>query len=217
MNKQKIKLYNILKYPLLFIFVMWGVKFFEGYFEISFIEYGVLPRDISGIKGVLLSPFIHKDFKHLINNTFPIIVLGSLLSYFYKKNYKSIFPMLYIVSGILLWGIGRTSFHIGASGIIYALASFIFFSGLISKNKNLAALSLIVIFVYGSLIWGLFTIQLEMSWEGHLSGFLSGLIFAWSYRNELPVRKKYQWEIDEEIEEKAQENSIKINYEYKEK
>jgi len=217
MNKQKIKLYNILKYPLLFIFVMWGVKFFEFYFEISFVEYGVLPRDISGIKGVLLSPFIHKDFKHLINNTFPIIVLGSLLSYFYKKNYKSIFPMLYIVSGILLWGIGRTSFHIGASGIIYALASFIFFSGLISKNKNLAALSLIVIFVYGSLFWGLFPIQLEMSWEGHLSGFLSGLIFAWSYRDELPVRKKYQWEIDEEIEEKAQENSIKINYEYKEK
>ena len=97
------------------------------------------------------------------------------------------------------------------------LASFIFFSGLISKNKNLAALSLIVIFVYGSLFWGLFPIQLEMSWEGHLSGFLSGLIFAWSYRDELPVRKKYQWEIDEEIEEKAQENSIKINYEYKKK
>ncbi len=217
MIKQKIKLYNILKYPLLFIFVMWGVKLFEVYFEISFVEYGVLPRAISGIKGVLLSPFIHKDFKHLINNTFPIIVLGSLLSYFYKKNYKSIFPMLYIVSGILLWGIGRTSFHIGASGIIYALASFIFFSGLISKNKNLAALSLIVIFVYGSLFWGLFPIQLEMSWEGHLSGFLSGLIFAWSYRDELPVRKKYQWEIDEEIEGKAQENSIKINYEYKEK
>ena len=217
MNKQKIKLYNILKYPLLFIFVMWGVKFFEVYFEISFVEYGVLPRDISGIKGVLLSPFIHKDFKHLINNTFPIIVLGSLLCYFYKKNYKLIFPMLYVVSGILLWGIGRTSFHIGASGIIYALASFIFFSGLISKNKNLAALSLTVIFVYGSLFWGLFPIQLEMSWEGHLSGFLSGLIFAWSYRDELPVRKKYQWEIDEEIEEKAQENSIKINYEYKEK
>ena len=187
------------------------------FFEISFVEYGVLPRDISGIKGVLLSPFIHKDFKHLINNTFPIIVLGSLLSYFYKKNYKSIFPMLYIVSGILLWWIGRTSFHIGASGIIYALASFIFFSGLISKNKNLAALSLIVIFVYGSLFWGLFPIQLEMSWEGHLSGFLSGLIYAWSYRDELPVRKKYQWEIDEEIEEKARENSIKINYEYKEK
>ena len=217
MNKQKIKLYNILKYPLLFIFVMWGVKFFEVYFEISFVEYGVLPRDISGIKGVLLSPFIHKDFKHLINNTFPIIVLGSLLCYFYKKNYKSIFPMLYVFSGILLWGIGRTSFHIGASGIIYALASFIFFSGLISKNKNLAALSLIVIFIYGSLFWGLFPIQLEMSWEGHLAGFLSGLIFAWSYRDELPVRKKYQWEIYEEIEEKAQENSIKINYEYKEK
>ena len=64
MNKQKIKLYNILKYPLLFIFVMWGVKLIEVFFEISLIEYGVLPRDISGIKGVLLSPFIHKDFKH---------------------------------------------------------------------------------------------------------------------------------------------------------
>ena len=86
MNKQKIELYNILRYPLLFVFIMWGVKLLEVYFEISLIEYGVLPRDISGIKGVLLSPFIHKDFKHLINNTVPIIVLGSLLCYFYKKN-----------------------------------------------------------------------------------------------------------------------------------
>ena len=83
---------------------MWGVKLVEVYSDVSFVDYGVLPRDFSGIKGVFLSPFIHKDFKHLINNTFPIIVLGSLLCYFYKKNYRSIFPMLYIVSGILLWG-----------------------------------------------------------------------------------------------------------------
>ena len=81
----------------------------------------------------------------------------------------------------------------------------------------MAALSLIVIFIYGSLFWGLFPIQLEMSWEGHLSGFLSGLIFAWSYKDELPRRKKYQWEIDEEMEKQAQENSIKINHEHKEK
>ena len=102
---------------------------------------------------------IHKDFKHLINNSVPLLILGSSLCYFFKTNYKKIFPLLYLFSGLMLWCLGRTNLHIGASGIVYALASFIFFSGLISKNKNLSALSLIVVFIYGGLFWGLFPTQ----------------------------------------------------------
>ena len=126
------------------------------------------------------------------------------------------------MSGIFLWCLGRMNFHIGASGIVYALASFIFFSGIISKNKNLSALSLIVIFIYGSLFWGLFPTDQQISWEGHLSGFISGLILSWYFRKDLPKRKKYQWEIDEEIEQSEElrkeiEKEILMKYDYKKK
>ena len=178
-----------------------------------------MPREISGLKGVLFSPFLHKDIKHLINNSAPILILGTTLFYFFRKS-TTIFLLLFLFSGILLWCLGRLNFHIGASGIIYALASFIFFSGILSRNRNMSALSLIVIFIYGSLFWGLFPTHQEISWEGHLSGFVSGLVLSWFFRHDLPKRKKYQWEIDEEIElaEKQKEKEgVCFKYEYKEK
>ena len=213
--KEKYNLAKILKGPLIFILIIWGIKLIEILWGFSFIEYGLIPRNFSGLKGVLLSPMIHKDLKHLINNTLPILVLGGALCFFYKKSHKKIFLWLFIVSGIFLWGIGRPNFHIGASGIIYSLASFIFFSGVLSKNKRLSALSLIVIFIYGGLFWGLFPTDEAVSWEGHLSGFVAGIIISWFFRNDLPKREKYQWEIDEEIENKNRD--LTINYEYKEK
>lgn len=227
-QKLKYSVIKVFKAPFLFGLVMWIVKLTENACEFSFNDYGVLPRKISGLKGVLLSPFIHGDIEHLINNTLPIIMLGGALCFFYKKNYKEIFLWLFLTSGVLLWGIGRNQtflpdgvpfgpvFHIGASGVIYALASFIFFSGLISNNKRLSAMSLIVIFIYGSLFWGLLPVNPGISWEGHLSGFIAGIIIAWFFRKEGPKRKKYQWEIDEELEAIEKER-IKIIYEYKEK
>ena len=219
---KKYRLLKTVKFPLIFIIIIWAVKLIELSLETTFVDYGVLPRKLSGIKGIIFSPFIHKDIKHLLNNSIPILILGSSLCFFYKKTYKIIFPLLFIISGVFLWCLGRMNLHIGASGIVYALASFIFFSGIISKNKNLSALSLIVIFIYGSLFWGLFPTHQEISWEGHLSGFISGLILSWFFRNDLPKRKKYQWEIDEEIEESEQirkeiEKEILIKYDYKNK
>ena len=221
LNK-KYRLLKTTKFPLIFILFIWAVKLIELSLETTIVEYGVLPRKLSGIKGIIFSPFIHKDIKHLLNNSIPILILGSSLCFFYKKNYKIIFPLLFIMSGVFLWCLGRMNLHIGASGIVYALASFIFFSGIISKNKNLSALSLIVIFIYGSLFWGLFPTHQEISWEGHLSGFISGMILSWFFRKDLPKRKKYQWEIDEEIEESEKirreiEKEILIKYDYKNK
>ena len=220
--EKKYRLLKTAKFPLIFIIIIWSVKLLELSLETTFVEYGVLPRKLSGIKGIIFSPLIHKDIKHLLNNSIPILILGSSLCFFYKKNYKIIFPLLFIISGVFLWCLGRMNLHIGASGIVYALASFIFFSGIISKNKNLSALSLIVIFIYGSLFWGLFPTHQEISWEGHLSGFISGMILSWFFRKDLPKRKKYQWEIDEEIEESEKirreiEKEILIKYDYKNK
>lgn len=217
MNKKEITaLFSILFMPFLFILVMWLVKLIEYNFNCSFVSFGVYPQDFNGLKGVIFSPFIHKDFTHLLNNSYPILILGGLLFSFYKKIAFQLFLWLFFISGFWLWVIGRPSFHIGASGIIYALASFLFFSGLIRKNPRLSAVSMLIIFLYGSMIWGVLPTKDPISWEGHLSGFMAGVLVAIFYRNEGPKRKKYQWEIDEELEKQfIAKNQIKINYSLK--
>ena len=181
---------------------MWLIKLIELQFDLSFVKLGVFPQTSNGLKGIFFSPFIHKDLTHLFNNSLPILFLGGLLFSVYRKVALQIFIWLFLISGFWLWIIGRPSFHIGASGMIYALAAFLFVSGIIQKNRRLAAISCIIIFLYGSMIWGILPTKESISWEGHLAGFFSGILVAIFYRKEGPKRKKYQWEIDEEIEEK---------------
>ena len=216
-KKERAALFSVLFIPFLFLLIMWLVKIIEHTFHFSFIQFGVYPQSLNGLKGILLSPFIHKDFTHLLNNSYPIVILGGMLFSFYKKIAPQLFLWLFFISGFWLWIIGRPSFHIGASGIIYALASFLFISGIIRKNPRLSAVSMVIIFLYGSMIWGILPTKEPISWEGHLSGFMAGLLVAIFYRNEGPKRKKYQWEIDEELEkEMAENNDVNIKYFYKE-
>lgn len=219
MNKTERKaLLNILFFPILFLIIMWMVRLIEEIFGVSFADYGVYPQSLSGLKGILFSPFIHGDVEHLINNSYPILILGGMLFFFYKKIAKQLFLWLFFIAGFWLWiigGIGNEGLrpHIGASGVIYALAAFLFISGIIRGNPRLSAVSMLIIFLYGSMIWGVLPTEDHISWQGHLAGFMAGIIVAIFYRNEGPKRKKYQWEIDEELEEAfLKENELKINY-----
>ena len=208
---EKKHLLSVLFIPFLFLLVMWIVKIVEYNFELSFAHFGVFPQSLSGLKGVLFSPFIHKDFTHLINNSYPIFILGGILFSIYRKIALQLFVWLFFIAGFWLWIIGRPSFHIGASGIIYALASFLLVSGIIQKNPRLSAISMLIIFLYGSMIWGLLPTKEPISWEGHLAGFLAGVLVAVFYRNEGPKRKKYQWEIEEEeLEEELLKDTTQI-------
>jgi len=209
-KSEKKELFTVLWIPLTLLLAMWLVKLIELQFDLSFIQFGVLPKTVKGLKGIIFSPFIHKDLTHLFNNSYPILVLGGFLFSVYRKIAVQIFGWLFFISGFWLWIIGRPSFHIGASGVIYALASFLFVSGVIRKNPRLAAVSCLIIFLYGSMIWGIIPTKESISWEGHLAGFFSGILVAIFYRNEGPKRQQYQWEIDEELEEKAS----KINFRY---
>ena len=210
---EKKKILATLFIPFLFLLLMWLIKIIEVNFQISFISYGVFPQRVEGLKGILFSPFIHKDFTHLINNSYPILILGGMLFAIYRKIATQLFVWLYFIAGFWLWVIGRPSFHIGASGLIYALASFLLVSGIIRKDPRLTAVSMLVIFLYGSMIWGLLPTKGPISWEGHLAGFIAGILVAIFYRNEGPKPKKYQWEIDEEIEEELLKNNIQ-NFHY---
>ena len=207
--------YSIFILPALFILVLFIVEFIEHTYGMRFAKYGVLPRTLDGLKGVLLSPFIHSDWKHLTNNALPLFVLIATLRFFYKGIAEEVFLWSWLMSGLWLWAIGRPSFHIGASGLLYALASFLFFSGIIRKHTKLMSISMFVVFLYGGMVWGIFPMKKHISWEGHLAGALAGLILAYWFKDNGPPKQIYQYEIDELLEEQQQEQTY--TYEYKEK
>lgn len=171
-------------YPILLILTIWIAFWLEQSMGIRLRGGGVQPRTLTGLKGILFSPFLHGSMKHIISNSLPLLVLTVALFYFYRG---LAFPVLifgWILTGFLTWLIGREgSVHIGASGIVYLLASFLFFKGIWSKNARLISVALIVVFLYGSLIWGIFPNEPRISWEGHLSGFISGIALAFYYKN----------------------------------
>ena len=200
-----------LKFSVIILIIIWSVKLFEIVFDYDFTEYGVLPRNFNGLIGILFSPLIHSDVNHLLSNSLPVIILCLLIFNFYSQIAKKIFIYLYFISGLWLWCIGRESFHIGASGLIYAMASFLFFSGILRKNSQLSAVALLVIFIYGGLFWGLFPIHKNVSWEGHLTGFIAGVLVSFICRKDGPKRKKYYWEIEEDLEVNDNEPNHYIN------
>jgi len=184
----------ILAIPLYFVLSFWIIFWIEVKYGYNFNKYGIYPRTFKGLRGVFFSPFIHGDIKHLYHNSIPLFVLLFSLYYFYRKIAFKVFVYGTIFTGILTWIFGRASFHIGASGIIYMLFSFIFFSGIIRKNYRLIAVSLMVIFLYGSMVWYLLPLKEEISWEGHLSGFIVGIIFAFYFKKTGAQNFKYEWE-----------------------
>jgi membrane associated rhomboid family serine protease len=130
-----------------------------------------------------------------------MLVLGSALFYFYKEIALKVFITIWFVSGLWLWILSRPSFHIGASSIVYGLAFFLFFSGWIRKSKPLMGLSLLVVFLYGSMVWGLFPIDWSISFEGHAYGAFCGLVLSYIYRKQGPQREVFVWEEETEQEE----------------
>ncbi|PNQ75369.1 rhomboid family intramembrane serine protease [Hanstruepera neustonica] len=238
-SQEQFKFTNgVVVYPLLFVMMLWLVFWFEIRFGYDFTNYGIYPQRISGLKGVFFSPVIHSGIEHLYHNTIPLFVLSAGLFYFYRSLAWRILFFGILLSGILTWIIGRPSYHIGASGLIYVLVSFLFFKGIFAKHYRLIALSLLVVFLYGSMVWYVLPIKQGMSWEGHLSGMIVGILFAFVFKKNIPKPKKYRWEeadyneeedeflkhFDENgnfietstLEEQEDDNkSIKINYIYK--
>ena len=180
--------------PLYFVLSLWIIYWFEVKNGYNFNRYGIYPRTIGGLKGILFSPFIQGDIKHLYHNSAPLFVLFFCLLYFYRSIAYKVFFFGALLTGFITWIIARNSYHIGASGIIYMLFSFVFFSGIIRRNFRLVAVSLMIIFLYGSMVWYLLPVKESISWEGHLSGFLTGLAFSIFYRNVGPKKFEYDWE-----------------------
>jgi membrane associated rhomboid family serine protease len=217
-----------------FVSILWII---EGVFVLTgirLISLGIIPRTISGIPGILFSPFIHGNYEHLLSNTLPLLVVGSGLIYFYKDIAWRVLLMIWLFTGFWVWLAARNSAHIGASGLIYGFVCFLFLSGILRKDTRLLAVSFLVTFLYGSMVWGILPVDQSISWESHLFGSIAGIFCAIYFRHMGPQRPKAQWEIDEEQEalmnsqEKTDtlppfenfhdtDEEIKLNYDYKEK
>jgi membrane associated rhomboid family serine protease len=193
--------------PIYIVLIMWVVKIFETITGLDLAFLGILPRKLQGIPGIFLTPFIHGDFKHLANNTLPFILLTAALFYFYKEIAFKVFVLSWLMSGIWIWLGARPAYHIGASGLIYAYAAFLFVSGIIRNYIPLMAISLLVVFLYGSMVWYLFPIDFKISWESHLMGSIAGVTLAFYYKKFGPQREKYDWENEEELNEETIEDS----------
>jgi membrane associated rhomboid family serine protease len=194
--------------PGVFVLLMWIVKIIEVLFGADFSEFGIYPLSIKGLPGIIFSPFIHADFTHLFNNTLPLFFLSVALFYFYSEVALKVFVWTFFLTGILVWLGGRAAYHIGASGLVYGLASFLFFSGIIRKYYRLVALSLLVVFLYGQMVWGIFPgVYKNVSWESHMLGFFSGILLAIAYRKEGPQEPVHEW-MEEEAEDVEKQDII---------
>lgn len=199
-TEKKIFKYSLL-IPGLIVGLLWLVKVTENVLNLDLTSFGIFPLSIKGLPGIVLSPFIHSSYDHLLSNSVPFLILLSALLYFYRRLAYRIFFLIYILSGICVWLGGRESWHIGASGIVYGLASFLFFSGVFRKDANLLTIGIIVVFLYGSMFWGIFPIIPGISWESHLWGAASGLLLAFYYRHQGPARPVSSWENEPDEEE----------------
>ncbi len=208
MQEDQKKLIKSLIIPSLFLFVMWFVKLSEFLFDVRFSFLGITPLDVRGLIGIIASPFLHGDWNHLMANSIPMLVLGGALYYFYSEIANKVLLLIILLTGLWVWLGARESTHIGASGVVYGLASFHLVSGLIRKEAKLMALSLIVVFLYGGMIWGIFPELFphkNISWESHLSGMVAGIVLAVFFKDQGIQRKKYSWEMEEMAENEIDE------------
>ena len=178
-------LFTAIEYALSFLGIFWFVWLIDTVFSLNLGVLGVYPRSIDGLIGVITSPFIHGGLEHLLANTIPFGILCTLLFLFYKKNAFLFFILNWITAGLGTWLIGREAYHIGVSGVIYAIASFLIFGGIFSRKFKLIIPSIIVIVAYSGLLWGIFPTDGNVSWEGHLAGAVSGIVWAYVFRKSL--------------------------------
>jgi len=201
-----VTLKEAIKFPLTVVGLMWALHLVKIVFGFHWNKYGIFPREVEGLIGVLASPFLHSGFKHLLSNSIPLFLMLTLIMLFYGKVAKLSFFMIYFLTGFLVWLLGRHVHHIGASGIVYGLISFVFWNGVFRKNFKSVVLSIIIVFLYSGYVAGVLPGQEGISWESHLLGALSGMFVSFILRN---VKEEHELQ---EFKENAHYEDYEENY-----
>ena len=183
------------KIALAFVALLWLIQLLNWGLDLGLERFGVRPRQLGGLPGILLAPLVHGGYAHLVANSLPLLVLGTGMLHLYPNSALKVIPAVYLGPGIAVWLFARASVHVGASGLVYGLVSYIFVAGLIRRDKRAIAASLLVCFLYGTLVWGVLPIKARVSWETHLAAALIGVVLAVALRRlDIPPRKRYAWE-----------------------
>ena len=184
-----------IRIALAFVALLWLVQLLNWGLDLGLERFGVSPRRSGGLPGILIAPLLHGGFSHLTANSLPLLVLGAGMLYLYPNATLTVIPAVYLGPGVAVWLFARESVHVGASGLVYGLVSYIFVAGVIRHDRRAVAASLLVYFLYGTLAWGVFPGKPGVSWETHLAAALIGVILAVVLRRlDIPPRKRYDWE-----------------------
>lgn len=178
--------------------VVWVVFLISPAFDLAY--YGNKPRTAEGLLGIFTMPFLHANWSHLINNTLPLFLTTVALFGNYPKVATRILIWATLLTGLLVWTFARGSNHIGASGLFYALLSYLFVSGFLKKDLQSMGISLIITFLYGYMIWGIFPTEASVSWESHLFGLITGILLAWMTRH-IDKPKLKNWRLDDNLDD----------------
>ncbi len=192
--------------PLYLIALLWIIQLFQSLTGANFGIYGIFPREVFGLRGIILAPLLHSGWPHLLSNTPPLLMLSVIVLFFYRRIAIQSFLMIYLLTGLMVWIFARdNAFHIGASGVVYGLVAFVFWNGIFRRNLKSIVLALIVVFYYGSMFVGILpSTERDVSWESHLLGALVGIFTSFWFKDviekdEQPTR--YSWENEPEADE----------------
>ena len=191
-----------------FVAALWLVHMGAAVFELNLVRYGIYPRRITGAVGIAFAPFIHGSFSHLFANSVPIVLLGTALLYGYPRSAGFVLGCLYAGTGLGVWVTARDAYHIGASGLTFGMMFFVFSIGAIRWDRRAIALSMLVFFLYGGMVWGIFPTDPNVSYESHFFGALIGVVLAilCRRRDPAPLEKRYSWEDEAETPSDGPDN-----------
>lgn len=182
-----------------FVALVWLLQLANWALGLDATPFGVRPRTIEGLAGILFAPLSHSGFEHLLANTIPLAVLGTAMLHLYPRASPVVLPWVYLAPGVAVWLFGRDAIHVGASGLIYGLTAYVFFAGLLRRDRRAIAASLVVAFLYGGAIWGVMPLKQTDSWETHLAAAVIGVVLALLLRHrDVPPKVLYTWELHDD-------------------
>ena len=160
------------------VLVLWAVELVNLAMGHRLNVHGLMPRTASGVAGILWSPFLHGNFGHLLSNTVPILVLGALVCSRGPRVFAAVSVVVIVAGGLGLWIVGRSAYHVGASGLIFGYFGYLVAHAWFARTVGAAIVAVITVLLYSGLIWGVFPQGRFVSWEGHLCGLLAGVLAA---------------------------------------
>ena len=158
---------------------IWMIEVVNLFMNHQLCRFGILPRSLDGLVGIPLSPLLHASPGHLLLNTGPLVILGGLVLISDGGRFLKTTLFIILVGGAGIWLVGRPSYHVGASALIFGYLGFLLARGLLDRRVKSLFIALLTAVAYGGMLWGLLPSRDYVSWEGHVCGFAAGILAAW--------------------------------------